>query len=145
MNYNATTYTLFSRPYLDLYNQNYTNIVTINLPPKGPLGQFVRPIKFPPLSQFKFPSSNNNNNNNNRRGQTCGLAISSLNQYNQYNQSNKYGQGLMVVDEVPDLFAFLLSSGYKIDTSLTKMMNTSDIRIQTENSNKIIAFITYTG
>jgi hypothetical protein len=116
--------------------------VTINLPPKGPLGQFVRPIKFPPLSQFKFPSSNNNNNNNNRRGQTCGLVISSL---NQYNQSNKYGQGLMLVDEVPDLFAFLLSSGYKIDTSLTKMMNTSDIRFQTENSNKIIAFITYTG
>ena len=140
MNYNVTTYTLFSRPYLDTYSQNYKNIVTINLPPKGPLGQFVRPVKFPPLSQFKFPSSNNNNNNNNR-DQSCGLGLISLHQYN----NSCKGQGLMTVDEVPDLFAFLLSNGYKIDTSLTKMMNTSDIRFQTENSNKIIAFITYTG
>jgi hypothetical protein len=139
MNFNqVTTYTLFSRPYLDTYTKNYKNIVTINLPPKGPLGQFVRPIRFPPLSQFKFPSSYNNNNNG--RTQTCGLAIGSLSQ----NYNNKFGQCLMVVDEVPDLFAFLLSNGYKIDTSLTKMMNGSDIRFQTENSNKIIAFITYT-
>jgi len=139
MNYNqVTTYTLFSRPYLDTYTKNYKNIVTINLPPKGPLGQFVRPVRFPPLSQFKFPSSYSNNNNG--RGQTCGLALGSLNQM--YN-NGKFGQGLMVVDEVPDLFAFLLSAGYKIDTSLTKMMNGSDIRFQTENANKIIAFITY--
>jgi hypothetical protein len=138
MNFNqVTTYTLFSRPYLDTYTKNYKNIVTINLPPKGPLGQFVRPIRFPPLSQFKFPSSTSYNNG---RTQTCGLAIGSLSQ----NYNNKFGQGLMVVDEVPDLFAFLLSNGYKIDTSLTKMMNGSDIRFQTENSNKIIAFITYT-
>ena len=138
MNYNkVTTYTLFSRPYLDTYTKNYKNIVTINLQPKGPLGQFVRPVQFPPLSQFKFPSSISYNNNG--RAQTCGLAIGSLNQ----NYNNKFGQGLMVVDEVPDLFAFLLSNGYKIDTSLTKMMNGSDIRFQTENANKIIAFITY--
>jgi hypothetical protein len=140
MNYSATTYTLFSRPYLDTYNQNYKNIVTINLPPKGPLGQFVRPIRFPPLSEFKFSSSYNYN----RRGQMCGLAIGSLNPFFN-NNNNKFGQGLMVVDEVPDLFAFLLSNGYKIDTSLTKMMNGSDIRFQTENANKIIAFITYIG
>ena len=140
MNYNqVTTYTLFSRPYLDTYTKNYKNIVTINLQPKGPLSQFVRPIRFPPLSQFKFPSSNYNNN---RRGQTCGLALSTLNPF--FN-NNKFGQGLMVVDEVPDLFSFLLSNGYKIDTSLTKMMNGSDIRFQIENSNKVIAFITYNG
>jgi hypothetical protein len=138
MNYNVTTYTLFSRPYLDTYSQNYKNIVTINLPPKGPLGQFVRPVKFTPLSKFKFPSSYNNNYN---RDQSCGLGLISLHQYN----NSCKGQGLMIVDEVPDLFAFLLSNGYKIDTSLTKMMNTSDIRFQTENSNKIIAFITYIG
>ena len=141
MNYNATTYTLFSRPYLDTYTQNYKNIVTINLPPKGPLGQFVRPIQFPPLSEFKFSSSSSYYN---RRGQICGLAIGSLNPFFN-NNNNKFGQGLMVVDEVPDLFAFLLSNGYKIDTSLTKMMNGSDIRFQTENANKIIAFITYIG
>ena len=95
MNYNVTTYTLFSRPYLDTYSQNYKNIVTINLHPKGPLGQFVRPVKFPPLSQFKFPSSNNNNNNSNIK--TCGLGLISLNQYN----NSCKGQGLMTVDEVP--------------------------------------------
>ncbi len=126
-------YTLYSRPYLNTYSQNYINIVTINMHPQGPLGQIVRPVKFPPLSIFKTQS------NGNYRNLNCGLGLVSFSQFNEYNK------GLMLVDEVPDLFSFLISNGYKIDTSLTKMMNTSDIRFQTQNANKIIAFITYTG
>jgi hypothetical protein len=49
----------------------------------------------------------------------------------------------MTVDEVPDLFTFLLSNGYTIDTRITKMMNQSSIRYNTNNSNELIAFITY--
>lgn len=147
MNYNATTYTLFSRPYLDTYNQCYKNIVTINLEPKGPLAKIVRRINFVPLSTFKQPGPCS-------RIQNCGLGVVSLHNgcdsydtvYRDYGYSNyKNGCNLMVVDEVPDLFSFLLSHGYKIDTSLTKMMNGSDIRFQTNNSDKIIAFITYQG
>jgi len=49
----------------------------------------------------------------------------------------------MSVDEIPDLFSFLLSNGYTIDTSITKMMNQSSIRYKTDNSNELIALITY--
>jgi hypothetical protein len=123
-----STFLLSSRPYLDPYNydQSYKNIVIINGIPRGPLRQCVRRVKFLPLSEFKEPFNNN----------LCGLALRSF----------QGGDGcLMTVDEVPDLFSFLLSHGYKIDTSLTKMMNTGDIRFHTSNANKIICFVTYCG
>jgi hypothetical protein len=49
----------------------------------------------------------------------------------------------MLVNEIPDLFSFLLANSYQIDTSLTKMMNNSDIRFHTNNANKVICFVTY--
>jgi len=49
----------------------------------------------------------------------------------------------MDVNEVPDLISFLVSSGYSVDTSITKMFNTSEIRFDTNNSNKLICFVTY--
>jgi hypothetical protein len=74
----------------------------------------------------------------------CGLALRSLrNDY--YNGVSGGCCDLMVVDEIPDLFSFLLSHGYKIDTSLTKMMAQSDVRFQTNNANKVICFVTYVG
>ena len=45
MNYNATTYALYSQPYLDKKCQCYKNIITINLQPKGPLETLVRKIR----------------------------------------------------------------------------------------------------
>jgi hypothetical protein len=116
------TVTLFSQPYLDS-NQCYKNIVTTNLLPQGPLANFVCRIQFPPLSPFKIPSKQ------------CGLALFSL----------KRCTNLMVTDEVPTLLSFLLSNGYSIDTSITKMLNESDLQFDTNTGNKIIAFITYNG
>jgi hypothetical protein len=120
----SSTFVLYSRPFLNRnnYDQSYSNIVTLNVEPKGPLRSFVRRVRFERLSEFKELNCN-----------LCGLAIQSLN--------NK--ERLLCTNEVPDLFSFLLSNGYKIDTSLTKMMNTSDIRFHTENANKIICFVTY--
>lgn len=129
----AKTVTLFSQPFLDTYNQCYKNIVTINLIPQGPLAQFVRKVQFPPLSQFKQPGPCSRINN-------CGLALTALN-----NICNKGCSGFMIVDEVPNLLSFLLSNGYSVNTSITKMLNTSDIRFETENANKIICVVTYNG
>ena len=42
-------------------------------------------------------------------------------------------------------FSFLLSNGYTIDTSITKMLNDSDIQLGANDSKKMICFITYTG
>lgn len=57
----------------------------------------------------------------------------------------KFGSDLMVVDEVPNLISYLVSNGYSVDTSITKMFNTSDIRFDTNTGNKLICFITYNG
>jgi hypothetical protein len=111
----------------------------MNLPPEGPLNKLTRRIKFYPLSEFKEPSSC-------RRLQTCGLGLRSLRFISDFNGygKNSYGcSDLMTVDEVPDLFTFLLSKGYTIDTRITKMMNQSSIRFNTNNSNELIALITY--
>jgi hypothetical protein len=120
-----STFLLSSRPYLDPYNydQSYRNIVTINGIPRGPLRAFVRRVQFLPLSEFKEPYGNK-----------CGLVLLSLR-----------GGSFMCVDEVPELFSFLLSHGYKIDTSLTKMTILTDVRFHTNNANKMIGFVTYRG
>lgn len=131
----SRTVALFSQPYLDTYNQCYKNIVVSNLKPEGPLGDLVKFIRFPPLSEFKEPAQYTTTRD-------CGYALMS---FGAYSSCSKIGNDLMVVDEVPDLISYLLSAGYKVDTSITKMFNASDIRFNTNNSNKLICIITYIG
>ena len=59
------TFTIISQPYLDTYNKNYINILTVNVVPQGPLSQFVRRIQFPQLSPYQQKYQQNN----------CGNAI----------------------------------------------------------------------
>jgi len=129
----AKTVSLFSQPYLDTYNQCYKNIVVVNLKPQGPLGDLVRFVKFPPLSEFKQPGPCS-------PLKDCGFAIISLDGCNAGCNDN-----LMTVDEVPTLISFLVSNGYTVDTSITKMFNDSDIRFDTNTGNKLICFVTYNG
>jgi hypothetical protein len=128
----SKTVSLFSQPYLDTYNQCYKNIVVVNLIPQGPLADLVRLVKFPKLSEFKQPGPCS-------PLKQCGLAITSLNECHRC----KFGSDLMVVDEIPDLISFLVSNGYTVDTSITKMFNTSDIKFDTNTGNKLICFTTF--
>lgn len=126
----AKTFSLFSQPYLDTYNECYKDIIVINVLPLGPLADLVRFIKFPPLSEFKQPGPCS-------PLKQCGYALVSLG-------GCGYGCGdLMVVDEVPDLISYLLANGYSVNTSITKMFNTSEIRFDTNTGNKLICFVTY--
>lgn len=134
--FESKTVSLFSQPYLDTYNKCYKNIVVINLMPKGPLADLVRFTKFPPLSEFKTPGPCS-------PIKQCGLALMSLGGCNM--GCSKFGEDLMVVDEIPDLISYLVSNGYSVDTSITKMFNQSEIRFDTNLGNKLICFITYNG
>lgn len=129
----SNSFALFSQPYLDRINQCYKNIVAVSCFPKGPIGKYVKKIQFPILSEFKVQSTPCN------KIDRCGLVLQSISN----NNCCKNGSNLMSVDEVPELMCFLMSNGYKIDTSLTKMFNASDIRFNTNNSNKLISFVTY--
>ena len=133
----AKTVSLFSQPYLDTYNQCYKNIVVTNLLPQGPLCNIVRRVNFPPLSEFKHPGPCT-------PLKLCGYALMSLTGCN-IGCNNKTGENLMVVDEVPDLISYLVSNGYKVDTSITKMLNSSEIRFDTNTGNKLTCVITYNG
>jgi hypothetical protein len=132
----SKTVSLFSQPYLDEYNKCYKNIVTVNLQPKGPLAELVKLVKFPPLSEFKQQSSSN-------KLKQCGYALMTLDNLN--TGCSKFGEDLMVVDEVPNLISFLITNGYSVDTSMTKMFNQSEIRFDTDLGNKLICFVTYNG
>lgn len=127
----SQSFALFSQPYLDRINQCYKNIVTINCPPAGPINKYVRRIQFPLLSEFKVQSSPCN------KIDRCGLVLQSI------SNMNCCDSNLMTVNEIPDLMGFLMSNGYKVDTSLTKMFNASEIRFDTNNANKLICFVTY--
>jgi hypothetical protein len=132
MDNQVKTFTLFSRPYLDKINQCYKNIVTINNIPKGPLGRYVKRIQFPQLSPFKESSPCSPIDK-------CGYVLTKID-----NQCiSNCGDNLLTTDDIPDLICYLTSNGYKVDTSVTKMFNTSEVRFNTNNANKLICFVTY--
>ena len=126
-------YTLTVQPYLDRYNQCYKNIITINMVPEGPLQPFVTRVQLDPLSPFQCFQ------NACEPLRKCGLALTNI----------PYGCGngtkcnsFMTPNEIPDLFSFLFSNGYHINTDITKMMNESDIRLSNKN---ILCFFSYVG
>ena len=132
----GNSYLLSSRPYL--FGCEYGNIITINLFPKGPLGKIVRQVNFSNNRLSEFTELN-------EYGNKCGYALLSLRGVGvgvggRCNGGGRNNYRFMTANEIPDLFSFLMSNGYKIDTSLTKMMNSSNIQI---DANNIIAFITY--
>ena len=133
MNY-PKSYFLSSEVYLDQYLQCYKNIITINLFPEGPLKKIVRQIQTPPLSTFQVNGPCN-------PLKKCTLALLSPNMNNGSGSGSNCGC-LMTEDEIPDLYSFLLSHGYKIDNSFTKMMNAGEVRF---NNKKIVFFFTYVG
>lgn len=116
---NTEVYALYRQPYFDTKQQTYRNTITIDTKPQGPLIAIVR--------QFKTSLVDHKNPDYQRR---CAWAFLSLNGPSKF----------MTIEELPQLFTFLLSNGYKIDTSITKMLNDGDIRMQPGNN--LIAFIT---
>jgi len=117
-------YTLSIQAHYDYCSQNYINIIRINMLPEGPLRLFVRRIKMNNLSAFHKDNFVHNN--------SCIYALTSLNGNDRFLNPNN----------IPDLFSFLTMNGYKIDTSITKMMNSGDVRLDNQN---IICFFSYLG
>ncbi len=126
-------YTLMTRVFYDQYNQCYKNIVTINMMPDGPLKDLVVRLQYPRLSEFEVDGPC-------YKVQKCGLALRS--EMSSCCNKRNSGCDLMSPNEIPNLFGFLSANGYHIDTSLTHMMNTSDVKLTTE---RIICFISYIG
>jgi hypothetical protein len=124
------TIALFSQPYLDNPRQYYKNIITLSNIPEGPLANYTVKINSPYLSPFKTKQQN------------CIFAIS-----NHIFQTNSQQQqkcnNILITDDTPNLFSFLLEKGYTIDTSITKMILETNITFHTNNADNLLCFITY--
>ena len=118
----ATTYTISSQTYYDSYNTCYKNIYVIDRKPSGPLADIVKTLHTPKISPFQQSSPCCPINN-------CISAI--------YSPSNP--SQLLPIDDIAALFTFLAQNGYAIDTSLTKMMADSQVKLQ----NRLVCFISY--
>jgi len=127
----SKSFSLFTQPYLDPYEKCYKNIVTVNLYPQGPLRGLITQVHFNKLSPFKQQSEMNK----------CEIALLSLEC-----GKNRNMRKLMTQDEIPNLFSYLISYGYTIDTKITNMLNKSEIRFNTLNESKtLVSFVTYCG
>jgi len=126
------TYTLTTQPFYDRVCQCYKNIVMINTMPEGPLQKLVKRTQLPPLSPFQQSTPCNPIPN-------CGLALSSL---QGFGCNTGCSTNYMTPNEIPDLFGFLTMNGYNINTNVTHMMNTSDVKL---TNRRIICFINYIG
>jgi hypothetical protein len=120
------TFTITSQPYYDQYNQEYKNILMVNVEPDGPLRRFVRRLQLPNLSPLQI----------NRLEDKCGLALTNFFNNRNYNC-------LMTPNEIPDLYSFLTANGYQIDTQLTNMMNQSQVKLTP--GKQLVCLATYFG
>ena len=126
MSIGKEVYTISMTPYYDERNQCYKNILIINTMPSAPFNSIVKQINMPKLSEFQTYD------NCCSPFKRCVYAI-----YKVGNDHAKSCCELMTPDNIPELYNFLLTNGYKIDSSLTKMMNGSDVKM----TNKLLCYV----
>ena len=93
-------YSILSVPFYDSRQQQYTKILCINAMPSGALADRVKTVRPPRLSGLSGGLSG---------GDQCIHALT------------RPCGAYMTPDELPELFAFLMSNGYSVDTGLTKL------------------------
>ena len=121
-------YSLVSVSYYDHLTQCYKKVIKISPapPPNSPLNAIIKRVGPIRLSPFQVDSTFSGCGGCSNLAQCCNLLITHV------GDSNK----LMCIDEIPTLFQFLITNGFKIDTSITKMMQASNVKL----SNDLICF-----
>ncbi len=117
--------TIHQQTILEPFTKEYKNILIIkgtNTTIEGPLQAIVKQIPHSKLSEFE-PYENS-------WGKCNTLAI--------INQSDKH---YLTIDEFPELLSFLLSNGYEVDTSISKML-LQNTKVQMKQ--KLVCVIKYT-
>jgi hypothetical protein len=145
------SFSLFLEPILNPYYKTYQNIITLNAMPPGPLEQMVVQIDLPALSP-QMRSAAYSSPCYGGLGCTCAHVLL------RYPKSVIGGVGsgafknadnFMGADDIPAVFSYLQNSGYKVDTSLTKMMFQSRVLVggvsekRLSGDRKLIAFVSF--
>ena len=114
---------MFLEPILDSSSKTYYEVITLSNKPRGPLSPFVRRLSFPKLSEFQ------SNDFQNR----CLYVLLKPSPNNQ--TSCKY----MGVEDISEIFSFLVSNGYIIEDELTRI--TSQFN---DTRRRIVSVFSYT-
>ena len=105
-------YTIGSQPFYNSVDECYTHIYVIDRRPDPPLSNIIHTVHTPRLSPFQTTS-----------GPCCSYKNCVLAVYNPERPDELLRPG----DE-PVLFTYLISNGFTVDTSLTKIMKNAPVR-----------------
>jgi hypothetical protein len=105
-------YSISSIPYYNYIQQEYQNILILNKRPEGPLTSITKSVTLNKLSPF-------DRNTNICPRPSCVIGISKLDGCN----------GLMCIDDLPELFEFLMNNGYTIDNNVTKIFQKTKVKM----------------
>ena len=108
---------LYLEPFLNTYFKTYQNILTVSAIPSGPLKNMVFRMQFTKLSSFQTSSPF-----------SCDSCSFVLGRYTNSVRMNDY-DSFMYADDIPSVLSYLQTNGYTIDTSLTTMLQKSEIRV----------------
>ena len=114
-------------PILNTYFQTYQNVITLSSIPKGPLADYVITIQPPALSYFQKPSLSGY-----RNALECIYVVTKAPVKESGITSTSWTKCpdvLMEPSDVPELFSFLTTHGYTIDTQLSRLIQDSPIDI----------------
>ena len=121
------SYSILSVPFYDTKQEQYIKILCVNaMPVAGPLAALIKTLRPPRLSGLYV-----NNNNTGKNNNSCVHAITS------------HGSDYMTPDDLPELFAFLATNGYRVDLGLTKLAAKHQPAGAGTNANSLVCLISY--
>jgi len=140
-----STFVLYLEPVYNSFLQTYQNIITLNVMPQGPLRNMVTHCQFPKLSPFQEPNATFDPMMN------CVYVLLRfpVSQIGSGYGAFKHASNLMGADDIPSVFSYLQSQGYKVDTSLTSMLQDGRVIVggvsdkRYSGNRKMIAMVSY--
>lgn len=140
-----STFVLYLEPIYNSFLQTYQNIITLNVMPQGPLCNMVTHCQFPKLSSFQEPNVTFDPMMN------CVYVLLRfpVSQVGSGYGAFKHSSNLMGADDIPSVFSYLQSQGYKVDTSLTSMLQDGRVVIggvsdkRYSGNRKMIAMVSF--
>ena len=140
-----SSFVLYLEPIYNSFLQTYQNIISLNVMPQGPLGNMVTHCQFPKLSSFQEPNVTFDPMMN------CVYVLLRfpVSQVGSGYGAFKHSSNLMGADDIPSVFSYLQSQGYKVDTSLTSMLQDGRVVIggvsdkRYSGNRKMIAMVSF--
>ncbi len=144
---NQSTIALYLEPILNSYYKCYQDILTLSDIPEGPLQKMVTKISVPKLSEFQTTSAfSPPPASRSAYSKNCLLALCRY-PTDKVHPGAKCGDYYMYAGDVPNVFGYLESNGYKIMESLTTMTQRGSVDIARgfHSNRRLICMFRYSG